>query len=85
MTALTIFLPEDLTAYLQAQIAAGHYTNADDYIQALIQQDKARKEYLEALILEGFASGNAAYMTEAEWDTIHANVHQSQRECSQSS
>lgn len=59
MTDLTVSLPDTLSAYLQAQIAAGHYNSPDDYIQALIQQDKARNEYLEPLIIEGLESGDA--------------------------
>ncbi|MEO0455129.1 MAG: type II toxin-antitoxin system ParD family antitoxin [Cyanobacteria bacterium P01_A01_bin.114] len=78
MTSLTVSLPEALTAYLQAQIAAGHYRTADDYIQALIQQDKTRKEYLEPLLLEGLDSGDTTPMTESDWDTIRATVHQNQ-------
>lgn len=44
MTNLTISLPEALAAYLKEQLASGQYNTANDYIQALIQQDKARKE-----------------------------------------
>lgn len=78
MTNLTVSLPEALSAYLQEQIAAGHYNSPDDYIQALIQQDKARKEHLEPLILEGLESGDATPMTAADWDTIRATVQQNQ-------
>jgi antitoxin ParD1/3/4 len=49
MTNLTVSLPEALTAYLQEQLASGQYNTADGYIQALIQQDKARKDYLAPL------------------------------------
>jgi len=49
MTKLTVSLPEALTAYLQEQLTSGQYNTADDYIQALIQQDKARKDHLETL------------------------------------
>jgi antitoxin ParD1/3/4 len=62
MANLTVSLPDALTAYLQEQITAGHYNTADDYIQALIQQDKARKEHLEPLLLESLASGEATSM-----------------------
>ncbi|NJL86835.1 MAG: type II toxin-antitoxin system ParD family antitoxin [Leptolyngbyaceae cyanobacterium SM1_1_3] len=76
MTTLTVSLPEALTAYLQEQIAAGHYNTADDYIQALIRQDKAQKEHLEPLILEGLASGDAKPITTADWDTIRTTLDQ---------
>jgi antitoxin ParD1/3/4 len=83
MTNLTVSLPEALTAYLQEQIAAGHYNTPDDYIQALIQQDKARKEHLEPLILEGLESGDATPMTAADWDDIRAAVRENQSDRSQ--
>ncbi len=76
--SLTVSLPEALTAYLQEQIAAGHYDTADDYIQALIQQDKARKEHLEHLLLEGLASGEATSMIATDWESIRAAVRQNQ-------
>jgi Arc/MetJ-type ribon-helix-helix transcriptional regulator len=44
MTTLILTLPEALTLYLQEQIASGYYSNANDYIQTLIQQDRSRKE-----------------------------------------
>jgi antitoxin ParD1/3/4 len=63
MTTLTVILPESLTLYLQEQIASGYYTNVNDYIQTLIQQDRSRKQYLEPLILEDITSGEPTPMT----------------------
>ena len=83
MTPLTVSLPSSLATYLQEQLAAGPYNTADDYIQALIQQDKARKEHLEPLILEGLASGDATPMTATDWDDIRATVRQNQQERNQ--
>jgi antitoxin ParD1/3/4 len=83
MTNLTVSLPEALTAYLQEQIAAGHYNTPDDYIQALIQQDKARKEHLEPLLLEGIESGDAIPMTATDWDDIRTTVQRNQSNRSQ--
>ena len=76
MDTLTVSLPEALTAYLQEQVASGHYSTADDYIQTLIQQDKERKNQLEPLLLEGLASGDPTPMTAADWSTIRAKVQQ---------
>jgi antitoxin ParD1/3/4 len=75
MTELTISLPTTLVDYLQEQIASGAYNTADDYIQALIQHDQARKEHLEPLLLEGLESGDATPMTSADWDAIRSVVH----------
>jgi Arc/MetJ-type ribon-helix-helix transcriptional regulator len=43
MAQLSIDLPDALTAYLQSQIAAGHYTDLSNYIETLIQQDLNHK------------------------------------------
>jgi antitoxin ParD1/3/4 len=74
MTTLTVTLTESLTLYLQEQIASGYYTNANDYIQSLIQQDRSRKQYLEPLILEGIASGAPTPMTNDDWNEIRQSV-----------
>ena len=74
MTTLTVTLSEALTLYLQEQIASGYYTNANDYIQTLIQQDQSRKQYLEPLILEGIASGDPTPMTKDDWNAIRQSV-----------
>lgn len=76
MTNLTVSLPEALTAYLKEQLASGQYNSADDYIQALIQQDKARKDHLESLILEGLNSGEATPMMTSDWESIRTAVRQ---------
>ncbi|MBW4690532.1 MAG: type II toxin-antitoxin system ParD family antitoxin [Lyngbya sp. HA4199-MV5] len=76
MTTLTVSLPEALTVYLQEQIASGHYSTVDDYIQALIQHDKERRTHLEPLLLEGLASGDPTPMTTTDWTTIRSNVQQ---------
>ena len=78
MTNLTISLPEALAAYLKEQLASGQYDTANDYIQALIQQDKARKDHLESLIIEGLNSGEPTPMTTSDWESIRAAVHQNQ-------
>jgi antitoxin ParD1/3/4 len=85
MTTLTVSLPEALTLYLQEQIASGYYTNANDYIQTLIQQDRSRKQYLEPLILEGIASGDETPMTGNDWNAIRQSVRNNYSDRAQNS
>jgi antitoxin ParD1/3/4 len=85
MTTLTVTLPEALTLYLQEQIASGHYSNANDYIQTLIQQDQLRKQYLEPLILEGIASGAPTPMTSDDWNEIRQSVRNNYNDRTQNS
>ena len=85
MTTLTVTLPEALTLYLQEQIASGYYTNANDYIQSLIQQDRSRKQHLEPLILEGIASGAPTPMTNDDWNEIRQSVRNNYNDRTQNS
>lgn len=85
MTTLTVNLPESLTLYLQEQIASGCYSNANDYIQTLIQQDRSRKQYLEPLILEGIASGAPTPMTSDDWNEIRQSVRNNYNDRTQNS
>jgi antitoxin ParD1/3/4 len=85
MTTLTVTLPESLTLYLQEQIASGFYTNANDYIQDLIQQDRSRKQYLEPLILEGITSGAPTPMTSDDWNAIRQSVRNNHSDRTQNS
>jgi antitoxin ParD1/3/4 len=85
MTTLTVTLTESLTLYLQEQIASGYYTNANDYIQTLIQQDRSRKQYLEPLILEGITSGEPTPMTNDDWNAIRQSVRNNHSDRTQNS
>jgi len=76
MTQLSITLPDELTQFLQSQIATGNYATPSDYIQTLIQQDQARRAHLETLVLEGINSGPATPMTSDDWATIRTAVNQ---------
>jgi antitoxin ParD1/3/4 len=73
MTQLSIDLPDTLTAYLQAQIATGHYTDPSKYIASLIQQDLDRKTRLEQKLLEALESPTSP-MDRADWDFIRQQV-----------
>jgi Arc/MetJ-type ribon-helix-helix transcriptional regulator len=75
MAQLSIDLPDALTAYLQSQIAAGHYTDLSNYIETLIQQDLNHKTRLEQRLLESLDSPTSP-MIQADWDNIRQIVRQ---------
>jgi antitoxin ParD1/3/4 len=60
-TTMNISLPEELKAFAQRRAADKAYANPSDYVRALIREDLKRSEdeRLEALLLEGLASGKA--------------------------
>jgi antitoxin ParD1/3/4 len=58
MQTMNISLPEPLKEFVDAQIAAGRYSSASEYIRELLREDEKRKagERLEAILVEGLQS-----------------------------
>ena len=48
-TTLNISLPETLKEHVQKRVAEGAYSNASDFVRALIRLDKEQQEKLAAL------------------------------------
>jgi antitoxin ParD1/3/4 len=48
-TTLNISLPETLKAHVQKRVAEGSFSNASDFVRALIRLDKEQQEKLAAL------------------------------------
>ncbi|HEX5079372.1 MAG TPA: type II toxin-antitoxin system ParD family antitoxin [Geminicoccaceae bacterium] len=48
-TTLNISLPEALKEHVQKRVAEGAYSNASDFVRALIRLDKEQQEKLAAL------------------------------------
>jgi antitoxin ParD1/3/4 len=71
MPSMNISLPESLKGFVDAQIAAGRYGNASEYVRELIRADEKRKaeERLETLLLEGLQSAQTE-LTPADWSEI---------------
>ena len=61
MSQITISMPEQINEWVQTQVGTGHYADAEEYLHALVQRDRERKEQalqkLRQLIAEGDASG----------------------------
>ena len=75
MDDLRISLSDPLQTFVDEQVATGDYSNAADYVAALIQAEaKARaQEKLEALLLEGLDSEETEW-TEADWDDLRCRA-----------
>lgn len=90
MTSLTITLPDRARAYIEAQIARGHYQNADDLVTALINQAaddaednnnpgpehlQARSiDHLQELLQAGLDSGEPIEVTDEWWETRRQSI-----------
>lgn len=71
MDALNISLPASQQAFVEDQIADGHYPSVSDYLSDLIRADQKAKaqEKLEALLLDGL-DGEETEWTAADWETL---------------
>ena len=78
MTAtMNISLPETLKEYVKERVREGSYSNPSDYIRALIRtdQERAAERRLEALLLEGLASGEPSPLDAEDFQAIKSEVH----------
>lgn len=69
-------IPEELQTYIEAQIQAGAYASAVEYLLDLVQQDRHRKQAqakLEGLLQEGLDSDGEP-VTAAYWQNLRASV-----------
>jgi antitoxin ParD1/3/4 len=56
MTSLNISLPEQLKAYVEAQVETGEYGTPSEYMRELIRQDRrCRMDALEQKLLQSLA------------------------------
>jgi antitoxin ParD1/3/4 len=55
-TSLHISLPEILKEFVLKRVEEGAYSNPSDYVRALIRADRAKREELDHLLLEGLSS-----------------------------
>jgi antitoxin ParD1/3/4 len=77
MTTMNISLPDEMKAFVEAQMATEGYASASEYLRALIREAQKRqaKRELEAKLLEGL-QGPAAPMTREDWDSIEAEAQE---------
>ena len=72
LTTVTISLPESLTAFIDQQLATKGYGNVSEYFRSLLREAQKEEEdsRLEALLLEGLASGDDIPVTPAFWKDL---------------
>jgi antitoxin ParD1/3/4 len=71
MTVMNLTVPEDVKAFIDAQLAKEGYASASDYLLALVREAQKRqaRQELEAKLLEGL-QGPSTVMTREDWDSI---------------
>lgn len=54
---MNISLPDEMRAYVEAQVESGLYANSSDFVRAAIREHKESLDRLDALIQQGLDSG----------------------------
>jgi antitoxin ParD1/3/4 len=69
METMNIAVPEAMKQYVQERVTQGGYSNVSEYVHDLIRADQKRnaEERVDALLLEGLDSGDAAVVTPEYW------------------
>jgi antitoxin ParD1/3/4 len=77
MTTMNISLPDEMKAFVEAQMAQDGYASASEYLRALIRDDQRRraKHALELKLQEGL-QGPAVALDGAEWDSIEKEARE---------
>lgn len=72
MTTITISLPESLKEFIDRQLATKGYGNVSEYFRSLLREAQKDEEdaRLEALLLEGLASGEDIPLTPEFWKDL---------------
>lgn len=81
MTTMNISVPEEMKAFVEAQMAQEGYASASEYLRALIREAQKRRarQDLEARLREAMESGPASPMTRDDWDELERNVWERHR------
>jgi len=76
MTTVTISLPEALKEFVERQIKAQDFGNVSEYFRTLLREARAKEEdaKLEALLLEGLASGEGVPLTKDFWRELKSEA-----------
>ena len=74
MTAIPVNLPEELRSFVDERALQNGYSNAGEYIAALVAAVKDNQCNLEAALLAGLSSGPAEQWTDDDWRAIHKRI-----------
>ena len=76
MASLHISLSDEMRSFVDQQVQGGSYHNHSEYVRDLIRHDQERKvkERVDALLLEGLASGEPAALNAEDWQEIRSQI-----------
>lgn len=76
MATITISLPDTLKSFVESQVETKGYGNVSEYFRGLLRdaQEKENEARLEALLLEGLASGEGQAPDATFWAELKAEA-----------
>jgi antitoxin ParD1/3/4 len=76
MATITISLPESLRDFIDDEVQTRGYGNVSEYVRGLLRAEQAKRAdaQLEALLLEGLASGEDIALTPVFWRELKADA-----------
>lgn len=76
MTTINTSVPEEMKAFVEAQMAQDGYASASEYLRSLIRdaQKRLAKRELEAKFREAVESGPATPITREDWVALRAEA-----------
>jgi len=82
MTTMNISLPDEMKAFIEAEMATEGFASASEYLRTLIREAQKRraKQALEEKFREALESGPATPMTQDDWDELDRRVWERHRQ-----
>ena len=76
MTTMNISVPDEMKAFVEAQMSEEGFASVSEYVRALIREAQKRraKRDLEAKLREGLESGPATPMTGEDWVALRTEA-----------
>ena len=76
MQTMNISLPEQLKQFVEAQVSAGKYSSASEYVRELVraEQNRMAKERLEEVLIEVLRSGEPMEVTPQRWEELRQHL-----------
>ena len=73
----SIILPDEIQSVIDAEVREQGLQGASEYLTRLVREDQERRtdEAIEALALEGLASGEPVEMTAESWRELRLELH----------
>ena len=59
MATLNISIPDEMRAWIDAQVESGRFANASDYIRDLIRHNQSERDAVRMALIEGELSGES--------------------------